>query len=112
MRRRRLRSRHRQGRAAFDIEIGAVPRAGNRAGPGIQFPFTQRATIVRAHVVQRIKLAANSEQHDQPIVDFHQHFTGVGEFGQFGDANEFGHGKKELRFFDLMPEAIWLQIFH
>ena len=80
---------HRQRLAGADVELRPVPRAGDRVI--VERAFGERPAVVRADVVDAEELAADAEQHDDPIVDLEQHLAGIGEVGRFGNADEVGH---------------------
>ena len=75
----RLRGRHGQRPAVADVELRAVPRASDRET--IQLPFGQRAAVVRANVVDRVELAVDMKQRDQPLFDLDQLPARIGHFG-------------------------------
>ena len=86
MRGRRPGGGHGQRAAVADVELGAVPRAGDRVV--VQLPFAQRAAVVRADIVEREYVLTHAQEHDYPVVDFDQFPAGIGQIVEFGYANE------------------------
>src|SRR5262245_38310348 len=84
--------RHRQGRAVTDIELGAMPGAGD--AKTIKYALAQWSAVVRANVVDRPEFATDVKQHDQPVFDFDNLLAGIRQVGRFGDANKFRHGTR------------------
>ena len=54
--------------------------------------LAERPAVVRAHVVQREHLAADSQQNHDPIVDLDQFSAGIRQVIEFGQPYEVGHG--------------------
>ena len=59
---------HADGAAVANVEFGAVSWAGDRMLD--ERAFAERAVIVRADVVDAVKVAAGVNQNDDVIIDF------------------------------------------
>ena len=78
----RLGRRHRDGRAGADIELRPVPRTGDRLPRRIDRPFAERPAVVRANVVERVKMPGRMNEHHEPLADLDQQAAGVGYLGR------------------------------
>jgi hypothetical protein len=60
-----------------------------------QFAVGQRATVMRADIIEGIKFAVGVKQRHHVTVDFNERLAGIGDLGGRGDTNEFLHGRRE-----------------
>ena len=65
--------RHAKWSASSNIEAGTMARALDLAAD--QFPFGKRATVVGAHIIDRVEFAVDIEHGNRPAVDLDELFA-------------------------------------
>jgi len=83
--------RHGEGGPGADVKLRAVAGAGDRVVS--EFAVSERATIVRADIVEGIELAVAVKQRHHFAIDFDERLAGIGDLGDRADTNEFRHGR-------------------
>ena len=87
--------RHRKMFARANVEFRSVPGTGDLET--FELAVAQCPPVMCANIVQRVKISVGMKQRDQLVLDFDQRFTGVGNFGHFGNFDPGGHVVKGRR---------------
>ena len=66
-----------------------MPRTGDLVAD--EFAVDERASVVRADVVNRIEAALNVEERDHLALHFDQELARIGDFRHVGHADELRH---------------------
>lgn len=79
--------------AGGDVELPAMPRTGQNAA--IEPAFAERAALMRADAIERVKLALDRVEHGNDAV-FRDQFAGRADrtFVKRRESNPTGHGQQ------------------
>ena len=82
---------HRHGIARADVEFCPVPWTGDGVLFGIYWAITKWSAIVRADIVERIKVPSGMNQNNKSVVDLYEHRAGIHYLVSIGDGYEIWH---------------------